>query len=134
MIGSVKKFFPHFERRHGWILLGFYLGALGLSLLVLLPGSISGHGDTLGRSLAAALGAFTGPFAGAIARGFQRCCWEFSLGLFPVCAAFLLGGLTLQIVPLPAFPQQRAIRLIAWCIGLAGWFAGVPVSFLHALD
>jgi hypothetical protein len=127
------KRFAHFERRHGWIFLGFYLVSAALSLLVLLPGSISGHGDTLARSLTAAVGAFTGPFAGAIARGFQRCCWEFSLGLFPYCGAFLAGALILQIVPLPA-RHQRAVRLTAWCIGLAGWFAGIPVSFLHALD
>jgi hypothetical protein len=133
-MASVKKLSSHFERRHGWILLGFYLVSVALSLLVLLPGSISGHGDTLGRSLAAAFGAFSGPFAGAIARGFQSCCWKFSLGLFPVCAAFLGGGLMMQIVPLPAFRRQRAVRLTAWCVGLAGWFAGIPVSFLHALD
>ena len=105
--------FRHFERRHGWIFLGFYLVSAALSLLVLLPGSLSGHGDTLGRSLAAALGAFSGPFAGAIARGFQSCCWKFSLDLFPVCAAFLGGGMVLQMVPLPAIRRPRAIRLTA---------------------
>lgn len=51
--------FWHFERRHAWILLGFYLAGVALSLLALLPGSISGHGDTLGRSFAAAFGAFS---------------------------------------------------------------------------
>ena len=125
--------FSHFERRHGWILLVFYVVSAVLSLLVLLPGSISGHGDTMGRSIAATLGAFSGPFTGAIARGFQRCCWQFSLGLFPFCGAFLVCGLLMQIIPLPAW-HQRAVRLTAWCIGLAGWFAGIPVSFLHALD
>ena len=129
----VKRLFPHFERRHGRILLGFYLVSVSLSLLVLLPGSISGHGDMLGRSVAAALGAFSGPFAGAIARGFQRCCWEFSLGLFPFCGVFLGGGLLMQMIPLPAW-HQRTVRLTAWCLGLTGWFACIPVSFLHALD
>jgi drug/metabolite transporter (DMT)-like permease len=129
----MKDIFRHFERRHGWILLGFYLVGVALSLVVLLPGSISGHGDTFSRSLAAAFGAFSGPFTGAIARGFQRCCWEFSLALFPFCGAFLGGGLLLQIVPLPRW-HQSTVRLTGWCIGLAGWFAGIPISFLHALD
>jgi len=128
------KRFSHFERRHGFIFLGFYLAAVALSLLVLLPGSISGHGDTMSRSIAAALGSFSGPFTGAIARGFQRCCWEFSVALFPICATFLCGGVVIQLVPLPAFRFERAARLGAWCIGLAGWFAGIPLSFMHALD
>jgi len=127
------KLFSHFERRHGWILLGFYVVSVVLSLLVLLPGSLSGRGDSLSRSIAAALGAFSGPFTGAIARGFQRCCWEFSLGLFPFCGAVLGAGLLMQIIPLPVW-HQRTVRLTAWGIGLAGWFAGIPVSFLHALE
>jgi hypothetical protein len=129
----VKISAGHFERLHLKIFLGFYLAFVALSLVALVPGSWSGHGDTMERSLLAAFGCFTGPFTGAIARGFQSCCWQFSLGLFPWCAAFLAGGFLTQITPLPDFPGQRGLRLSAWCLGWFGWFAGIPVSFLHAL-
>jgi hypothetical protein len=114
--------------------LGFYLVFAGLTLLALLPGNLSGHGDSLDRTVAAAIGAFSGPFTGAIARGFQSCCWRFALSLFPVCGAILGGGLLFQLVPIPFRRIERPIRISTWCVGLFGWFAGVPVSFLHALS
>jgi len=65
-----------------------------------------------------------GPFTGAIARHFQSCCWRFSPGLFPYCAALLLGGFGFQFVPIPRRSVEGPIRLVAWMAGLLGWFGG----------
>ncbi|MBU6401491.1 MAG: hypothetical protein KGS61_14335 [Verrucomicrobia bacterium] len=119
---------------HWWILLGFYGAFTALSLLLLLPGSLTGHGDTLARSLAASVGSFSGPFTGAIARGFQSCCLQFSLGLCPYCGSILGIGLLFQFVPLHFGRFEHGFRLTTWSLGLLGWFGGVLISFGHALS
>jgi len=130
----IERLFPYFSRLHGRIFLGFYLVFAVLAFLVLLPGSLSGHGDSLGLSVAASVAAVTGPFTGAIARGGQSCCLHFSLRVLPFCAAAFTGGLLFQIVPLPVGRMEHRIRISMWCLGLLGWFAGIPISFLHALS
>jgi hypothetical protein len=84
--------------------------------------------------VAAVIGTVTGPFAGAIARGFQSCCWRFSLSLFPYCLGILLLGAALQMIPLPFSRIERLFRLAAWTFGCLGWFAGAVASFLHAFS
>lgn len=84
--------------------------------------------------MSAALGSITGPFTGAIARHFQSCCWQFSMSILPYSAALLAIGVLAQIVALPCKCCERAMRLTAWCLGLLGWFAGVVISFAHALS
>ena len=130
----MKSAFRRFTKPHFWILLGFYIAFAGLSLLLLLPGSLSGHGDTLPRSLTAAVASFSGPFTGAIARGFQSCCLKFSIGLCPYCGSILGIGLVFQFIPLPFGRFERGFRLAMWSLGLLGWFGGVLVSFAHALS
>jgi hypothetical protein len=74
-----------------------------------------------------------GPLVGAIARRGQGCCLQFSLGLLPYCGSCLLCGGLMQILRLPFQKFNFSVRIGAWCLGLFGWFAGIPLSFLHAL-
>jgi hypothetical protein len=131
-LDPMKSLFRHFNRTHLYIFLGFYVIFAALTFFVLNGGTPSDRRDT--PFFWATAGAVSGPFTGAIARHFQSCCLQFSWGLFPFCAAFFGVGVVAQVVPLP-FPQfERRIRLAMWCIGLLGWFAGIPFSFLHALS
>lgn len=121
----------HFRWTHLWILLAIYLAFAAWTNAIL-----NGESESDRRNnwvTAATVGSISGPFTGAIARHLQTCCWEFSLRLFPYCAAMLSVGLLFQLIPLPKFRGEQAVRLTLWCVGLFGWFAGIPVSFLHAL-
>ena len=122
-----------FTKKHLWILVGFYITSTALSLVLLLPGSLSGHGDTLARSLTVSLVSFSGPLTGAVARGFQPCCWQFSLSLLPYCGSILGIGFLFQLIPLHFGRLERGFRLTTWTLGLLGWFGGVLMSFGHAL-
>lgn len=130
----MKRMFHRFTKAHLWILLGFYIAFAALSLLLLLPGSLSGRGDTLTRSLTASVGSFSGPFTGAIARGFQSCCLQFSLSLCPYCGSILGIGLLFQFVPLHFGRFEHRFRLTMWSLGFLGWFGGGLISFAHALS
>jgi hypothetical protein len=44
------------------------------------------------------------------------------------------GVSVFQLVPIPIRSIERPVRLLAWCIGLFGWFAGGVISFAHALS
>lgn len=126
----MKSLFRHFNRTHLILFLGFYVVFAALTFFVLNAGTSSDRRKT--PFFWATVGAVSGPFTGAIARHLQTCCLQFSWGIFPFCAAFPVVGALFQVVPFPRF--ERRIRLSMWCIGLLGWFAGVPVSFLHALS
>jgi hypothetical protein len=130
----MKRVLQHFSRKHLYVFLGFYLVFAGFTLFVLSRQSASDWRENW--NVAATIGSVSGPFTGAIARHFQPCCWRFSVGLFPCCAAFLLGGIVLQCValPLPWPSVERSLRLVAWIIGLLVWFGGALVSFGHALS
>lgn len=89
--------------------------------------------------LAAFLGTPLGPMTGAFARGFQKCCLNFSLQLLPWSAPFLVLA-AVSCLPL----RQRlslwpgafdpGVRLAIWVVGWLGWFLSGIVSFLHALS
>jgi hypothetical protein len=128
----MKSAFQHFSRMHAYVFLGFYLGFASLTLFVLSRQSASDWRNNW--NWAATVGSVSGPFTGAIARQCQSCCWQFSVTVFPYSAAFLLGGVTFQFVPIPWRAGQRPLRLVVWSLGLLGWFGGGVVSFLHALS
>jgi hypothetical protein len=128
----MKDVFQHFNRKHVFVFLGFYLAFASLTLFVLSRQSASDWRDNW--NVAATVGSLSGPFTGAIARHLQSCCWQFSVRLFPYSAAFLLGGFAFQFVPLPWPSGQRSLRLVVWSVGLLGWFGGAVVSFGHALS
>lgn len=131
-MGFMSSIFRHFTRTHLRILLGFVLVFSALSVFWLTRQSAGDRRDN--ANVATVVFTFLGPFAGAIARHFQGCCWRFSVGLFPYCAAFLLAGVVCQMVPVPFRRGERFFRLGTWMLGLAGWFLGAPASFLHALS
>ncbi|WP_165246355.1 hypothetical protein [Paludisphaera soli] len=76
----------------------------------------------------------TGPFTGAIARGGQSCCLEFSLRLAAWLAPILAAGILASLAIPGNDPGARALRLGCWTLGWFLWLAGGPVSFLHALN
>jgi hypothetical protein len=122
----------YFTRVHFRILLGFVLGFSALTAFWLSQQSPGDRRDNW--NVAAILFTFSGPFTGAIARHFQSCCWKFSLCLAPYCACCLLIAVAPQFVPLPFRRGERQFRIVAWVLGLLGWFLGAPASFLHALS
>ena len=75
-----------------------------------------------------------GPMTGAIARGGQSCCTEWSLSLLPWAAALLLAAVLAQLAPIPDRAWPRLARHAAWALGWLGWFASGIVSLLHALS
>lgn len=129
---TMRIFSQVFTRVHLKILLGFVVVFTALTACWLSGQSPSDRRENW--NVATVLFTFSGPFAGAIARHFQGCCWRFSLGLFPFCAAVLAMGIVGQVVPLPFRRAERPVRFTAWVLGLLGWFLGAPISFLHALS
>jgi hypothetical protein len=85
------------------------------------------------RVIQATLGTIAGPMTGAISRGFQPCCLEFSLGVMLYCGPVLAIGLLVQFLPLPEGEWLRPFRLSLWVVGWLVWFLGGIVSFAHAL-
>ena len=124
----LHRVFPYFTRLHRRILLWFYLVFALLTLVIILPGSISGHGEPLSNSIWGVLLAFAGPFAGVASRGFDS-----SYGfprVVPYCAAVFCVGILFQLFPLP--PGSMWVRISAWCVGLLAWFSGTVISILFA--
>jgi hypothetical protein len=78
-------------------------------------------------------GTILGPMTGAISRNCQSCCLQFSLGLLPYCAAFLVIGTIPSLLKLPFQCGASAVRMTMWIVGLLGWFLGGILSFAHAL-
>jgi hypothetical protein len=109
------------------ILTGIFAGLTYYSLW-------SDEDDTRARAPAVASAVIIGPFTGAMARNWQGCCTEFSLWLLPWAIGFLGIGIGTQFLPLPPRRWSRALKLIAWGIGVFGWYATGIFSFLHALN
>src|SRR6267378_6276699 len=105
----MRRLFYNFGRVHLYIFLGFYLAFAALTFFALHAGSESDRREN--PIAAATLGSVSGPFTGAIARHFQSCCWQFSLAVFPYCAAILGVGLLVQLVPLPFRQWNNLVRL-----------------------
>jgi hypothetical protein len=128
----MRKLWPSLTPTHFKILAAFWILFSGLVIFWLMQQSPGDRRDNW--NVAAVLLSSSGPFAGAIARHFQSCCWHYSLRLSPFCAAFLVFGIFCQMLPFPFTSLERPFRLGSWTLGLLGWFAGVPISFLHALS
>lgn len=126
----LRRLFPYFTGLHRRILTWFYVGFASLTLLLVLPGAISGHGEPFSTSMWGVLFAFAGPFTGMASRGFNASYGTPSL--VPYCCAALAGGLLFQLIPLRLGRVERGTRLFAWCVGWLGWFAGSLLSTLVA--
>jgi hypothetical protein len=66
----LRRIFPYFTGIHRRVFIWFYLVFALLSLVILLPGAISGHGEPLSTSIWGIILAFAGPFTGMVSRGF----------------------------------------------------------------
>ena len=110
-----------------WILLVMFIGFAGLTFM-----SAREYPPRAAAKIAASVA--LGPMAGAVVRGYQGCCLDFSLMLLPYCGGALVGALAAQLLVPPRGSPSRVFRLIAWSIGLFVWFAGAIVSFMHALS
>ena len=86
------------------------------------------------RVLQTTLGTISGPLTGAISRGFQGCCLQFSLTLMAYCGPVLLIGVLAQMIGLPDKAWLRVVRMGLWGFGWLVWFMGGIVSFGHALS
>ena len=87
--------------------------------------------EGVGTGIATAVGTIAGPMTGAIARDFQGCCLNASLGLLPFALPFL--GLAVGSQVRGAARGQSKVRAALWSIGWFGWFGAGIVSFGHAL-
>lgn len=128
----MQRLLHSFGRVHLYIFLGFYVAFSALTFFALNGGSESDRREN--QIVAATFGVASGPFTGAMARDLQSCCQQFSVTLFPCCAAILGVGVLLQVVPLPFQRFERTTRITVCSIGLFGWFGGALVSFAHALS
>lgn len=124
----LRRCFPYFTRLHLRLLTRFYVSFAALVFLILLPGSISGHGEPFSTRMWGVILAFAGPFTGMASRGFDS---AYGLpSIVPYCCVLFGGGLLFQLIPLPRGSMR--VRISTWCVGLLGWFAGTVLSTLVA--
>ncbi len=74
-----------------------------------------------------------GPFAGALVRGGQSCCTEYSLELAAIGGPVLLVGALAQIL-FNRGPGRRLIRYGLWSGSLLFWFSLSFFSLRHAMS
>ena len=89
-----------------------------------------GHGAYVFQTT---IGTITGPFTGAISRGFQDCCLNYSFSIVAYCAPILLLGVAAQFFRMPDRKWARATKMTLWATGWLVWFSGGILSFAHAL-
>ena len=75
---------------------------------------------------------FVGPMTGALLRGFQSCCLEFSVNTALVLSPVLVVAYAARL--LPWFDHHRRLRAVIWWVGCIAWVLGAPFSCLHALS
>jgi hypothetical protein len=121
----------NFTRYHFFVFLGIWLCFTGLTYWIAENGIEQYNHNHL--VFLTTCGTVLGPMTGAISRNCQSCCWDFSLGLLPNCATFLILGTIPLFLRLPFRSGASALRMVMWIIGLLGWFLGGILSFAHAL-
>lgn len=121
-----------FHRGHSWVFLGLLLLATALTFLITSNGLSNGPDKTT-RVITTTLLAVSGPLTGAISRGFQGCCLEFSVSLLPYVLPPLLAAFLLQWCWRPRGRIGDAIRVVVWGLAWTAWFLSGIVSFGHAL-
>lgn len=130
--GSSKRVSVRFGRTHLLTLLIIWAGFTALTYQITAAGIDRGaeHDRQVAVTTCCA---FLGPMTGAISRNWQSCCLANSLGLLPYCGASLAMAIVPQFLRL-SICGAGYIRMSLWIFGWFGWFAGGPVSFLHALN
>ena len=113
-----------------WVSLGvLFLVFTVIAVLAVTDGATRGGVN----AVAGVSAVITGPFVGAVARGFQSCCLEFSLRIAWYCVPALLLGILLQWMP-SRHGKWMFLKLSAWVIGWIAWFGGGVLSYLHAFN
>jgi len=120
-------------KSHGIVFFALFVAFTILTFLATNAGVDKGSGHKT-LVLQATLGTITGPLTGAISRGFQDCCLDFSLTIMAYCAPFLIIGVGIQFIVLPGQRWLRVMRMILWALGWIVWFMGGILSFGHALS
>lgn len=82
----------------------------------------------------ATVGTISGPMVGAISRDFMGSCLEFSLTAIAICGPFLLIGVLVQFIDLPARKWLGPLRMGVWVLGWLVWFMGGIASLGYALS
>lgn len=121
-----------FHRWHLWTALALWLVFTVWTYLIVSSG-LDDASDRPGVVMATTVGTIAGPMTGAISRGFQSCCLDFSLSLLPHCLAALAIGVVAQLMSKSQHPLMIAVQAVLWLAGLVIWFGGGIVSFGHAL-
>ena len=127
------RFVSNFTWAHLCVFLVTWFGFTVLTLYILSRGLDDAQSRLL-FVLSTSVASVSGPLTGAISRGFQGCCLEFSVWLMPYCATGLGIALLVHVSSTSSSLWMRSVRLLTWTIGLFIWFAGGIVSFGHALS
>ena len=122
----------HFTRAHRTIFLIMWASFAALTFTVTAL-SVPHGPDNFGQVILATIGTLAGPMPGALSRGCQSCCLQFSLSLFPYAGASLLLAVVPQFLPWWSGGSGNFMRLLFWTVGWLGWFGTGVLSFGHAL-
>jgi hypothetical protein len=128
-----RRFAGKFTAWHLYIFLGMWI-VFSLLAFSVLKRELDVAPYRMLVMLSTSAASISGPFTGAISRGLQSCCLDFSLTLVPYCAGGLGVSLLVHVPSSSSSLPMRLTRLLAWTIGLFLWFAGGIVSFGHALS
>lgn len=123
----------HLQKSHAFV----FAGLLALFSVLTYLGTNAGLDqgpEHMKRVWQATAGTICGPLTGAISRGLQGCCLEFSLMLMKWCAPVLLLGVLAQFVGKGGGKWAYAARMSLWVAGWLMWFLGGIASFGHALS
>lgn len=107
-----------------------------LSAFALLNLVIATVNQDFGRGLVTALATLLGPMTGAISRGLQRCCLQFSLQLLPYFLPFPAAAFLAALLANPGAEtaSMQRFRFSLWIAAWFAWFCGGLFSFGHALS
>ncbi|OJW26987.1 MAG: hypothetical protein BGO49_21855 [Planctomycetales bacterium 71-10] len=113
--------------------LSFLVLLLGFSALTFAATSTGSPSDLADRPrVLTTLLTVTGPFTGAIARGGQSCCLEFSTWLAMWLAPAPVVALGSRLLLGGRGGAAGAVGVALWTLGRFVWLAGGIVSFGHA--
>lgn len=110
------------RRSFGRVHLGIFAVMSALAWMLAVPGA-----DNFWRPATL----LAGPFAGAVDRGWQSCCTEWSMTLFTIGGPVVLLGALAQVV-IKASGPRNILRYWIWAFALFIWFGLAIPSLIHA--
>ncbi len=85
------------------------------------------------RSLHGAMAPIWGPFAGAVERGGQSCCLEYSWQVFRYSASAVVFASVFQFLIRPR-RSTNILRYLVWAAGWTAWCVSSWASLMHAIE